>query len=99
MFWKDEFLATRRAEWLACIDSVQFLDGNGEWKDGTIISRELDDNSIRLHTVSNNTDGKITAMRLLDSAGTVIGEKRDTLTTNSAQGVLTAWEFPIYELE
>lgn len=100
MFWKDKFLAKRREEWLNSIPKFQYLT-NGEWKDADITSKSVDGNSIKLTTATTD-DGKsatITGIRILDRDGDVAGQISENIKKSATQGVLTLWEFPLYEIE
>ena len=86
MFWKDEFLAKRRAEWLRSLDRFQYLT-NGEWKDAVITEKKVEGAA------------NITGVRILDRDGVVAGQLTENIEKKATQGVLTLWEFPLYEIE
>lgn len=100
MFWTENFLAKRRAEWLQRVTKFQYLT-NGEWKDAVITDKRVDGNALKITTVTND-DGDaatITAVRILDKDGDVAGQKTENIEKKATQGVLTLWEFPLYEIE
>ena len=100
MFWKEVFLAKRRAEWLKHIAKIQYLT-NGVWKDAIIVDKSVDGNVIKFTTTMSDdgTAAKITAVRILDKDGDVAGEMSENIEKKATQGVLTLWEFPLYEIE
>ncbi len=100
MFWKNEFLAKRRAEWLRSLDRFQYLT-NGEWKDAVITEKRVEGNAIKITTVTNDdaSAANITGVRVLDRDGIVAGQLTENIEKKATQGVLTLWEFPLYEIE
>ena len=100
MFWKENFLAKRRAEWLKNIAKFQYLT-NGVWKDAVISEKSVAGNVIKFTTTisDDGTASKITAVRILDRDGDVAGEMSENIEKKATQGLLTLWEFPLYEIE
>lgn len=100
MFWKEVFLAKRRAEWLQSLVKFQYLQ-NGEWKDAVITDKRIVGNALKITTVTNDdaTAGSITGVRILDKDGDVSGQMDESIEKKATQGVLTLWEFPLYEIE
>lgn len=98
MFWTETFLSERRAEWLAQIDKVQYCI-NDEWRDGEIEDKSISENKLNIRARLNEMDGKIkiTAIRILDSNGNVAGEQSENFEITALQGMLSLWEFSIYE--
>ena len=100
MFWKESFLKKRREEWLKSVERFQYLT-DGTWKDAVITDKRVDGNALKITTVTND-DGDaatITAVRILDNDGDVAGQKTENIEKKATQGVLTLWEFPLYEIE
>lgn len=99
MFWNEDFLAKRRNEWLRQLDKFQFY-ANGEWHDATITEKRVDGNSLKITAIIDGENiNKVTGIRILDAVGNIAGERSDTLDKKTTQGLLTMWEFPIYEIE
>lgn len=97
-FWTDNFMGKMRTEWLRRISKFQYYAG-GTWYDAQITSKTIDGNTLKVTTTT--TDSKaltITSVRLLDTAGEVAGQISESITKNSTQGVITLWEFPLYEI-
>lgn len=99
MFWKEDFLAKRRAEWLRQISKIQF-SVNGTWIDAAISDKKVEGNSMIITTVaSNDVVGKrISAVRLLDLNGDIAGELTESILSNPMEGMMILWEFPLYEI-
>jgi hypothetical protein len=38
-------------------------------------------------------------VRIVDTSGDVAGQLTENITKTATQGVITLWEFPIYEVE
>ncbi|MCC8110376.1 MAG: hypothetical protein LIO74_01700 [Ruminococcus sp.] len=54
-----------------------------------------------LKILSQTTDSKaltITSVRLIDTGGDVAGQITESITKLATQGVITLWEFPLYEI-
>lgn len=100
MFWKETFLAKRREEWLRSLDRFQYLT-NGVWKDAVITEKTVVGNALKIKTVTNDdaTAANITGVRVLDRDGDIAGQLTENIKKKSTQGVLTLWEFPLYEIE
>lgn len=99
MFWKEDFLAKRRAEWLATLNKFQF-NIDGEWIDATIEEKKVEGNSLKILTAVNDSGkgANITAIRLLDTSGNIAGELAENINKQAIMGMLISWEFPIYEI-
>lgn len=97
-FWTNEFLAKRRAEWLRRIDKIQYY-ASGTWREAQITSKTIEGDTLKI--VTQTTDSlalTITKVRLLDTDGAVAGERSENITKLASQGVITLWEFPLYEV-
>ena len=100
MFWKESFLKKRREEWLKSVERFQYLT-DGTWKDAVITDKRVDGNALKITTTTTD-DGAaatITAVRILDRDGDIAGQMNENIEKKATQGVLTLWEFPLYELE
>ena len=54
-----------------------------------------------LKITSQTTDSKalvVTSVRLIDTGGDVAGQISESITKLDTQGVITLWEFPLYEI-
>ena len=97
-FWTDDFLNKRRTEWLKSIVKIQYYAG-GTWYDAQITSKTIDGDTLKI--LSQTTDSKaltITSVRLIDTGGDVAGQLTENITKLATQGVITLWEFPLYEV-
>lgn len=97
-FWKESFMNKMRAEWLRRIYKFQYYAG-GKWYDAVITDKKIDGNT--LYVTTSTTDSAaltITKIRLIDTAGEVAGEISESITKLATQGVITVWEFPLYEI-
>ena len=97
-FWTNAFLAKRRAEWLRRIDKIQYYAG-GKWYDATITSKTVEGDTLKIVTqTADSLALTITSVRLLDTDGEVAGQMSENITKLATQGVITLWEFPLYEV-
>lgn len=97
-FWKEGFMNKMRAEWLRRIYKFQYYAG-GKWYDAVITDKKITGNT--LYVTTSTTDSAaltITKIRLIDTAGEVAGEISESITKLATQGVITVWEFPLYEI-
>lgn len=93
-------------EWLRRIAKIQYYAG-GTWYDAKITDKYVTartQNNVTVNTLyvrSQTTDNlalTITKVRLIDTGGDVAGEISENITKTSSQGVITLWEFPLYEI-
>jgi hypothetical protein len=97
-FWQEGFLNKIRAEWLRRLDKFQYQAG-GIWRDAQITEKTIIGNTVRIKTVTtDNLSLTITSARILDPSGDVAGQISENITKTSTQGLLTLWEFPLYEI-
>lgn len=97
-FWTDTFLGKVRKDWLKRIVKIQYYAG-GTWYDAQITSKTIEGNTLKI--LSQTTDNKaliITSVRLIDTGGDVAGQVTDNIQKPATRGVITLWEFPLYEL-
>lgn len=97
-FWTEKFMGKMRSEWLRRISKIQYYAG-GKWYDAVITEKKITGNT--LYVTSTTTDSEaltITSVRLLDTAGEVAGQISESIKKLSTQGVITVWEFPLYEI-
>lgn len=99
MFWNESFMNKMRSEWLRRINKVQYY-ADGNWYDAVITDKSISGNTLKITSVTNdNLEINITAVRIIDSSGDVAGQLTENITKTATQGVITLWEFPIYEVE
>lgn len=98
-FWKPNFLANRRKQWMDAIHKFQY-QVNGSWYDAHINSKRISGNTVTfivsLPTVPQ-TAHTVTGVRLWDVTGAVCAEQAVSVARTASQGVLAKFEFPIYE--
>lgn len=87
-FWKTDFLAKRRQQWMDAIHKFQY-QVNGTWYDAKINSKKITGNMI-VFIVSLPTTPKtahtITGLRLWDITGVVCAEQVVTVKRTASQG-------------
>lgn len=97
-FWTDTFMDKMRTEWLRRIVKVQYYAG-GTWYDAQITEKSIDGDNIKILTATTDSAAlTITSVRLIDIAGDVAGQLTESITKTASQGVITLWEFPLYEV-
>lgn len=100
-FWSSDFMNDRRKQWLAALVKFQFKVGS-TWYDATINTKRIVGNTVEIIVsfprVSTGTQ-TITAIRIIDVTGKQCGYQEVKVVRANNQGVLTKFEFPIYEKE
>lgn len=97
-FWKEGFLNKMRAEWLRRIHKFQYYAG-GQWYDAVITDKKIEGDTMYVTTATTDSAAlTIIKIRLIDTGGEVAGEISESITKLSTQGVITLWEFPLYEI-
>ena len=97
-FWTDTFMNKVRQDWLKRIVKIQYY-AEGVWYDAQITSKSISGDTLIIF--SQTTDSKaltITKVRLIDTGGDVAGQITENITKSASQGVITRWEFPLYEI-
>lgn len=97
-FWQDAFLTKIRKDWLRRLVKIQYYAGS-TWYDAQITEKSIVGNKLRI--TSQTTDSAaltITKVRLIDNDGDVAGQISENITKLATQGVVTLWEFPLYEI-
>lgn len=97
-FWKETFMDKIRNYWLRHVVKIQYY-ASGTWYDAMITSKEVEGNTLKV--VCQTQDSAtltITAVRIIDSDGEVAGQSSENIVKNSTQGVISLWEFPLYEI-
>ena len=98
-FWTTNFMNKMRNEWLRRIGKIQYQDNNGTWYDAHITEKKVTGNKICITcTTTDSQDMTIKAVRILDISGEVAGQLTENIIKLGTQGVITIWEFPIYEV-
>lgn len=100
-FWSTDFMNDRRKQWLNALVKFQFRV-DSVWYDATINTKRITGNKIEIivsfpRTASGSQT--ITAVRIIDVTGKQCGYQDTEVVRASNQGVLTKFEFPIYEKE
>ena len=97
-FWTETFLVKIREEFARRIAQIQYCAA-GVWHDATITEKKVIGNVIRITSaITEDAAREITAWRLVDTGGVVAGQLSESLTKAASQGVVTEWEFPLYEI-
>ncbi|MCD8216680.1 MAG: hypothetical protein LUD01_01310 [Clostridiales bacterium] len=97
-FWQSDFMDKMRTEWLRRIAKVQYYAG-GTWYDAQITQKTISGNNLQIYTATTDSeDLTITQVRLIDVSGDVAGLMSESIQKTADQGVITLWEFPLYEI-
>lgn len=97
-FWTDTFLDKMRKEWLRRLIKVQYYAGD-TWYDAKITQKYITGNTLTIFSqTSDALTLTITKVRIIDISGDVAGEVSDNVLKDSEHGMLTKWEFPLFEL-
>ena len=100
-FWSTDFMNDRRKQWLAALVKFQFRVGS-TWHDAVINTKRIVGNRVEIIVSFPRTSSgsqTITAVRIIDVTGKQCGFQETEFVRASSQGVLTKFEFPIYEKE
>lgn len=98
-FWQEDFLREMREEWLRRIAKIQYYAG-GTWYNAVITEKRIDGDTLKVtSTTTDSASLTITSVRLISTSGKVAGQLSESITKLSTQGVITLWEFPLYEIE
>ena len=100
-FWSTDFMNDRRKQWLKAMVGFQYLVDD-TWYDATINTKRVVGNKIEVIVSFPRTSGgsqTIKAVRIIDVAGRQAGYQATEIVRAANQGVLTKFEFPIYEKE
>lgn len=97
-FWKAGFMDKMRAEWLRRIVKIQYQAG-GTWRDEVITEKKIEGDVLKiLSTTTDSENITVTGVRLLDTSGEVAGQISESIQKSSTEGVITLWEFPLFEI-
>lgn len=97
-FWSDTFLNKMRSEWLRRLVKVQYYSG-GKWYDAKITEKSISGNTLIIYSqTTDSLDLTITAVRIVDTSGDVAGQISENIFKDASHGMLTRWEFPLFEL-
>ena len=99
MFWKNEFMDDQRRHWLKSLDRFQY-QVKEQWYDAVVNKKGIIGNMLEvIVSFPHEPPGSqtITGVRITDITGKIAGEEKIEVVRTSTQGVLTKFEFPIYE--
>lgn len=100
-FWENDFMSDRRKNWLNALVRFEFKVG-GTWHVATIKSKRIVGTTVEVIVsfprVSTGSQ-TITAVRIIDVTGKQAGYQAVEIVRVASQGVLSKFEFPIYEKE
>lgn len=99
MFWKNKFMDERRSQWLRALDKFQY-QVKGQWYDAVVNKKGITGNTLEvIVSFPHEPPGSqtITGVRIMDVTGNIAGEEKIEVARTATQGVLTKFEFPIYE--
>ena len=94
----NDFLNRTRQRWMRWLTKFQYYVGQ-TWYTAEITAKEIDGDTLRITTMStDNVAGTVTAVRVYDNNGTLALSTTENITKKATQGILTVWEFPLYEV-
>lgn len=97
-FWTEKFMGKMRTEWLRRLEKIQYYAG-GKWYDAVITDKAIEGDTLKIWSQTMDSESlTITGLRILDTSGDVAGQISENLVKTSTQGVITLWEFPLYEI-
>lgn len=97
-FWTDKFMGKMRKEWLRRIARIQYYAG-GKWYEAAITEKTIEGDTLKVWSQTTDSESlTITSIRILDTAGDVAGQISESIAKTSTRGVITLWEFPLYEI-
>ena len=98
MFWTEAFINSRRAEWLNQINKAQYCV-DGVWQDAEITEKYISSTGIKITTAMGEFSKKvkISGIRFLNKDEEVVGEQSENLEILALQGIMSVWDFSIYE--
>lgn len=92
------FLNRTRKRWMYWLTDFRYCIGS-TWYPATITAREISGDTLRITTMSTDeVAGTVTAIRIYDNNGDLALSATENLTKKATQGILTVWEFPLYEV-
>lgn len=98
----QNFLAERREDFLSLIDRFEYEVDNGEqWLTAVELSRQIVGNYIRITLLLPNVlqrEYNITAIRIIDVNGNVIGQSDLKINVNSIQTILYVFSISYQEV-
>ena len=100
-FWSTDFMNDRRKQWLNALVKFQYLV-NDTWYDATINTKRVTGNKVEIIVSFPRTSSgsqTIKAVRIIDVTGKQAGYQATEIVRAANQGVLTKFEFTIYEKE
>ena len=100
-FWSTEFMNDRRRQWLNALVKFQY-QVSGTWYDAVINAKRVVGTKVEvIVSFPRTSEGSqtITAIRIIDVTGKQCGYQASQIVRSAKQGVLTKFEFPIYEKE
>lgn len=98
-FFKDQFMANRRTQWLRSITRVQ-VRTNGAWYDGEIQKKTIEGDTLVINVVFSQLDTSsctIDRSQIWDVTGTVIHEQVENIKKAKGQGTMIQIKVPIRE--
>jgi len=94
----DAFLNRTRTRWMRWLTDFRYCL-NGTWYTAEITDKEIDGDKLRITTMTTDeVAGTVTAVRIYDNNGTLALSATENITKKATQGILTVWEFPLYEV-
>ncbi len=98
-FWTSTFLDKMRREWMRRIVKIQYQSNGGTWYDASITEKKIVGNKVQITCTTTDSEAMtIKAVRIIDTSGDIAGQQTESITKLATQGIITVWEFPIYEV-
>ncbi len=98
-FFTENFLNARRADLLRSVCRFQYQLDGGEWRDGTINSKEIkgSDVVVFVNVPSSGQADTITGVRVYDNNNELAGQQEIKLQRSSLNTALLRFTFPLIE--
>lgn len=98
-FFTENFLNARRGELLRSVCRFQYQLDNGEWRDGTINSKEIKgtDVVVFVNVPNSGRADTITGVRVYDNNDVLAGQQAIKLQRSSLNTALLRFTFPLIE--
>ena len=94
----SNFLTRTRRRWMYWLTDFRYKIGD-VWYQATIQSREISGDVLRITTMSTDeVAGTVSAVRIYDNNGDLALSATENINKKATQGILTVWEFPLYEV-
>jgi hypothetical protein len=93
-----KFLDRTRKRWMKWLTKFEYYAGQ-TWYTAEITDKVIKGDTLQITTVTTDSAAlTITKVRIYDNNGDLALEADENITKLATQGVLTVWQFPLYEV-